>query len=103
MNIVTILLLATIAHGRPTSNEYDFTDSYDDDFVDVLRYEVLFPDEDGAHSFDFEADNGISFQLSGTQSDDGGSNMAGSYVYMVNGEAVPLTFIADEGGFQPSS
>ncbi|CAL4125383.1 unnamed protein product, partial [Meganyctiphanes norvegica] len=99
MNIALILLVATFAHGRPT----EIINSSGENLVDVTRYEVLFPDEDGSHSVDFEADNGISFQLSGTQSEDGGSNMVGSYIYIVDGEVVPLTFVADESGFQPSS
>merc|ERR1712105_63848 len=51
----------------------------------------------------FEADNGISFQLSGQQGEDGGAHMQGSYTYIVDGEAVPLTFVANEGGFQAES
>merc|ERR1719244_727829 len=52
---------------------------------------------------DFAADNGISFQLSGSQGENGGSNMVGSYTYIVDGEAVPLTFVANENGFQAES
>jgi len=61
------------------------------------------PDATGTHSMDFAADNGISFQLSGSQGEDGGANMFGSYTYIVDGEVVPLTFIADHLGFQPDS
>merc|ERR1711970_753090 len=35
--------------------------------------------------------------------DDGGAHMQGSYTYIVDGEAVPLTFVANENGYQPES
>merc|ERR1712002_136281 len=35
--------------------------------------------------------------------DDGGSIMVGHFTYIVDGEAVPLTFVANEKGYQPES
>merc|ERR1712215_343054 len=35
--------------------------------------------------------------------DDDGQNMVGHFTYIVDGEAVPLTFVADENGYQPES
>ncbi|CAL4089216.1 unnamed protein product, partial [Meganyctiphanes norvegica] len=83
------------AYARPADLE-------DADSVELLRSDVVHGDE-GSHSMDFAADNGISFQLSGQEGEDGGANMQGSYTYIVDGEAVPLTFVANEYGFQPDS
>ncbi|CAL4125381.1 unnamed protein product [Meganyctiphanes norvegica] len=96
MKIAIVLLLATVAYARPAELEEDA------DSVELLRNDVVHGD-DGAHSLDFAADNGISFQLSGQEGEDGGANMQGSYTYIVDGEAVPLTFVANEFGYQPDS
>merc|ERR1712215_139830 len=101
MNIAILFLFAAVAFARPTPEEAEEAESSPE--VELLYLNVVQPDEDGAHSMDFAADNGISFQLSGSQGDDGGANMVGSYTYIVDGEAVPLTFVANENGFQPES
>ncbi|CAL4191475.1 unnamed protein product [Meganyctiphanes norvegica] len=98
MKIAIFFLLAAVAFARPTPEEYEEQVS-----VELLHHNVVHPDEEGAHSVDFAADNGISFQLSGSEGEDGGANMVGSYTYIVEGEAVPLTFVANEYGFQPQS
>ncbi|CAL4089212.1 unnamed protein product [Meganyctiphanes norvegica] len=95
MKFAIVLLLAAVAYARPADLE-------DADSVELLRSDVVHGDE-GSHSMDFAADNGISFQLSGQEGEDGGANMQGSYTYIVDGEAVPLTFVANEYGFQPDS
>ncbi|CAL4070212.1 unnamed protein product [Meganyctiphanes norvegica] len=95
MKFAIVLLFAAVAYARPADLE-------DADSVELLRSDVVHGD-DGSHSMDFAADNGISFQLSGQEGEDGGANMQGSYTYIVDGEAVPLTFVANEYGFQPES
>ncbi|KAG7175781.1 putative Cuticle protein AMP4-like 3, partial [Homarus americanus] len=50
--------------------------------VAILRSQQVNPDEFGAHSSDFEAENGIQFQFSGSQGATGGSNMIGSWSYL---------------------
>merc|ERR1711917_195762 len=97
MKTAIILILAAVAYARPSDLETDA------DSVELLHNEVVSADEDGAHSMRFAADNGIDFALSGQEGEDGGASMVGSYTYIVDGEAVPLTFVADEGGFQPDS
>merc|ERR1711962_1872098 len=93
MKTAIILILATVAYARPAPEG-----SSEDSFV-LLRSDITEHDGDGTHSMDFAVDNGIDFQLSGQEGEDGGAHMVGSYTYIVDGEAVPLTFVADEGGF----
>merc|ERR1712168_1505700 len=90
-----IVLLAAVAYARPADLE--------EDSFELLRSDVAHPDDDGSHSMSFAVDNGIDFQLSGREAEDGGATMVGSYTYIVDGEAVPLTFVADENGYQPDS
>merc|ERR1739838_1120220 len=89
-------LIAAVAYARPQSLE-------DTDSAELIDSEVSHPDDDGAHSMRFAVDNGIDFQLSGQEAEDGGATMVGSYTYIVDGEAIPLTFVANENGFQPES
>merc|ERR1712055_71533 len=95
MKSAIVLLLAAMAYAAPASLEVDS--------VELLHNEVESADDDGAHSMRFAADNGIDFELSGQEGEDGGANMQGSYTYIVDGEAVPLTFVANENGYQPES
>merc|ERR1711970_331431 len=70
----------------------------------LVRSNVVNVDADGAHSMDFEVDNGVSFQLSGRQGDEGGANMFGTYKMLnAEGELVDVKFVANEFGFQPES
>merc|ERR1712212_134770 len=72
--------------------------------VAILRSNQVNPDEFGAHSFDFEAENGISVQFSGSEGAAGGSNMVGSYSYVQeDGTLAEVKFVANENGFQPES
>merc|ERR1712198_828528 len=97
MKFAIVMLFATVAYARPADVEVE------DDSAELLRSEVTHADDDGAHSMNFAVDNGIAFQLSGQEGEDGGAHMVGSYTYIVDGEAVPLTFVADENGYQPES
>merc|ERR1712106_1192418 len=70
----------------------------------LLRSNVVNVDEDGAHSMDIEVDNGVSFQMSGQQGENGGANMFGTYKMLnAEGELVDVKFVANEFGFQPES
>merc|ERR1711970_184987 len=95
MKFAIVLIIAAVAYARPESLEQDS--------VERTHSEVSHADEEGAHSMRFAADNGIDFELVGQEGEDGGANMAGSYTYIVDGEAVPLTFVANENGYQPES
>merc|ERR1712189_45724 len=97
MKTAIILILAAVAYARPAP------EGSSEDSFGLLRSDITEHDGDGTHSMDFAVDNGIDFQLSGQEGEDGGAHMVGSYTYIVDGEAVPLTFVADEGGFQPDS
>ncbi|XP_042206613.1 cuticle protein AMP1A-like [Homarus americanus] len=72
--------------------------------VAILHSQQVNPDEFGAHSSDFEAENGIKFQFAGNEGVGGGSNMAGSWSYLKeDGSVATVQFVADENGFQPQS
>ena len=47
--------------------------------VAILRSSQVNPDALGAHSSDFEAENGIVFAMSGSEGAAGGANMVGSF------------------------
>ncbi|XP_053649435.1 cuticle protein AM1274 [Cherax quadricarinatus] len=70
----------------------------------IVRSQQVDPDATGAHSSDFESENGIKFQVSGSQGANGGSNMIGSWSYpQEDGSVVSVQFVADENGYQPQS
>ncbi|KAK8728614.1 hypothetical protein OTU49_009048, partial [Cherax quadricarinatus] len=72
--------------------------------VGILRNLQHNPDNDGSHSSDFEAENGIKFQFSGSQGTSGGATMVGVYSYpLQDGSIAEVTFVADENGYQPQS
>ncbi|XP_042870908.1 cuticle protein AMP4-like [Penaeus japonicus] len=72
--------------------------------VAILRSSQVNPDENGAHSSDFEAENGIVFQMSGAEGDEGGANMVGYFAYpQEDGSLAEVKFVANENGYQPES
>ncbi|XP_064089151.1 cuticle protein AMP4-like [Macrobrachium nipponense] len=72
--------------------------------IAIMRQVQVNPDALGAHSSDFEAENGIVFQFSGSEGVLGGANMIGSWSYpQADGTLAEVTFVADENGFQPQS
>ena len=44
-----------------------------------MRDDRVHPEEAGIHSVDFESGNGIQFQMSGQEGENGGANMVGKY------------------------
>merc|ERR1712215_400430 len=111
MKFAIVLLLAAVAYARPAELEEETAEilrsdapaEQEEESTELLRSDVAHPDEDGAHSMSFAVDNGIQFELSGREGEEGGSSMVGSFTYIVDGEAVPLTFVADKNGYQPDS
>ncbi|XP_063845572.1 cuticle protein AMP4-like [Scylla paramamosain] len=71
--------------------------------VAILLQQQVNPDTFGAHSSNFESEDGIKVSQSGNESPTGGSNMAGSFSFPLNGEVVVVNYVADEGGFKPDS
>ncbi|XP_064089146.1 cuticle protein AMP4-like [Macrobrachium nipponense] len=72
--------------------------------VAILRSAQVNPDENGAHSSDFESENGIKFEFSGSEGAEGGANMIGSWSYpLEDGSVASVSFVANENGFQPQS
>ncbi|XP_064089139.1 cuticle protein AMP4-like [Macrobrachium nipponense] len=97
MKLVVILALAalSVADKLPLTNLPP---------VAIVRSNQVNPDALGAHSSDFEAENGIVFQFSGSEGATGGANMIGSFSYpQEDGSLASVSFVADENGFQPQS
>ncbi|XP_047483238.1 cuticle protein AMP3-like [Penaeus chinensis] len=69
--VVLALLAVAVADKLPLTNPP----------VAILRSSQVNPDENGAHSSDFEAENGIVFQFSGKEAEEGGANMVGYFSY----------------------
>merc|ERR1712106_194099 len=62
------------------------------------------PDAYGKHSFDIETENGIRQSESGAPVSNGASGQQGQVAFTFpNGEDFGLSFVADEGGYQPQS
>ncbi|XP_037805085.1 cuticle protein AM/CP1114-like [Penaeus monodon] len=71
---------------------------------EILRSDQHHPNSEGAHSFDFETENGISFHMSGSQGPTGGANSIGDWSYPLgDGSTAEFKFVADENGYQPES
>ncbi|ROT84954.1 calcification associated soluble matrix protein 2 [Penaeus vannamei] len=64
---VLLLLVAAALADKPDSE------------MAILRSDQHHPNDDGAHSFDFETENGISFHVSGSQGATGGANSIGDW------------------------
>ncbi|CAL4122257.1 unnamed protein product, partial [Meganyctiphanes norvegica] len=75
--------------------------------IPILRDDRLQP-IDGSYSFDTETADGIVRSEHGARIEDGSAEgavaQAGSYSFTLpNGEEFELTYVANEGGFQPQS
>ncbi|XP_037804003.1 cuticle protein AMP4-like [Penaeus monodon] len=96
MKLTVVLALASVAMAAklPTAQRP----------VAILRSGQVNPDENGAHSSDFEAENGIVFQFSGSEGVNGGANMIGTFSYpQEDGSLAEVKFVANENGYQPES
>ncbi|XP_068249117.1 cuticle protein AMP4-like [Palaemon carinicauda] len=72
--------------------------------IAILKNEQHTPDEFGNHNSDFEAANGIEVHISGSQGENGGANVIGSWSYpLEDGSLAEFKFVADENGYQPES
>ncbi|XP_027236914.2 cuticle protein AM/CP1114 [Penaeus vannamei] len=89
---VLLLLVAAALADKPDSE------------MAILRSDQHHPNDDGAHSFDFETENGISFHVSGSQGATGGANSIGDWSYPLgDGSKADFKFVANENGYQPES
>ncbi|XP_069176009.1 cuticle protein AMP4-like isoform X2 [Procambarus clarkii] len=76
----------------------------DGPLVGIVHSEQHHPGANGAHSFDFEAENGIKMHVSGNLGENGGENSIGHWSYpLEDGSIAFLKFVADENGYQPES
>ncbi|XP_071521449.1 cuticle protein AMP4-like [Panulirus ornatus] len=92
--VVLVLVGAALADETPL----------DGPRVAIVHSEQHHPDETGAHSFDFAAENGIKVHISGSQGEDGGANSIGSWSYpLEDGTIVEVKFVANEKGYHPES
>ncbi|XP_042870916.1 cuticle protein AMP4-like [Penaeus japonicus] len=92
--IILVLVAVTVADKLPLINPP----------VAILRSAQVNPDEFGAHSTEFEAENGIALQIAGSEGAEGGANAAGAWSYpLEDGSIASFRFVADENGFQPES
>ncbi|XP_042870904.1 cuticle protein AM/CP1114-like [Penaeus japonicus] len=72
--------------------------------IAILQRDQHNPNTEGAHSFDFEAENGIAFHMSGSQGPTGGANSIGDWSYpLPDGSTAEFKFVANENGYQPES
>ncbi|XP_047481619.1 cuticle protein AM1199-like [Penaeus chinensis] len=93
--IVFFLLVAAAAADKVPS---------DDHLAAILQNEQHTPNSEGAHSFDFETENGINFHVSGSQGATGGANSIGDWSYLLpDGSLAEVKFVANENGYQPES
>ncbi|XP_045585250.2 cuticle protein AMP4 [Procambarus clarkii] len=96
--------LAAAQESAPSATPQLRVSTQEQPVVGILRNLQHSPDADGTHSSDFEAENGIKFQFSGSQGAEGGANMVGVYSYpLEDGSIAEVTFKADENGYQPQS
>ncbi|XP_045585572.1 cuticle protein AMP4 [Procambarus clarkii] len=87
--VVAVLVAGALADMKP---------------VGIVHIEQHHPDANGAHSFDFEAENGIKMHVSGNLGENGGENSIGHWSYpLEDGSIAFLKFVADENGYQPES
>ncbi|XP_076031160.1 cuticle protein AM/CP1114-like [Oratosquilla oratoria] len=70
----------------------------------IIKDDRIHPDGAGSHSLNFETENGIVVQSSGSEGALGGAHMQGSFSYpMEDGSLAVVHYVADEKGFQPES
>ncbi|XP_064089675.1 cuticle protein AMP4-like [Macrobrachium nipponense] len=104
MNTALFFVLLGVAAAAPAPEKLPEAGGAAPLPIAIMRQVQVNPDALGAHSSDFEAENGIVFQFSGSEGALGGANMIGSWSYpQADGTLAEVTFVADENGFQPQS
>jgi len=106
MKSIVFSCLLAVAIAAP---QYGAAPRDDDsrEHIPILRDDRNQP-HDGSYSFDTETGDGIVRSEHGARIEDGsaegGMAQAGSYSFTLpNGEEFELSFVADDGGFQPQS
>merc|ERR1719513_307002 len=110
MKLVIICCLATAAlaapqgYGAPPPRYDSGSGSGSQESAEILVDDRVHPDAYGKHSHDFETSNGIIVSESGAPVSNGASGQIGQVAFTFpNGEDFELSFVANEGGYQPQS
>merc|ERR1711970_1705009 len=107
MKLIILSCLLAMAVSAPQGYAPAARSDDSREFIPILRDDRVQP-EDGVYNFDTETGDGIKRSEQGARISDGSAEgavaQAGSYSFTLpNGEEFELSFVANEGGFQPQS